>query len=201
MIFAGDLMPGSMHLEADLAEQLGMSRTPVREAALTLQAQGLLQVRPRKGVVIASISPRDMNEIYEILTELEGLSAFRAAEAGADTAGLNAAITAMDTALDANDREAWAKADEAFHAELVRLGDNARITTIVQTYTDQVRHARLVTLHLRPLPTRSNDDHRAVVAAIGRSDGDAARELHRAHRLTARRLLVELLDQYGLKHV
>ena len=58
MIFAGDLMPGSMHLEADLAEQLGMSRTPVREAALTLQAQGLLQVRPRKGVVIASISCR-----------------------------------------------------------------------------------------------------------------------------------------------
>lgn len=201
MIFTGDLMPGSMHLEADLAEQLGMSRTPIREAALTLQAQGLLQVRPRKGVVIASISPRDMNEIYEILTELEGLSAFRAAQAGASTEELNVAITAMNTALDSNNREAWAKADEAFHTELVRLGGNDRITAIVQTYTDQVRHARVVTLHLRPLPTRSNDDHRAVVAAIAASDGDAARELHRAHRLQARRLLVELLDQYGLKHV
>jgi len=80
LIFSGDLVADSNHLETELATRLGMSRTAVREATLILQAQGLLEVQPRKGIKIKAISVQDMAEIYEVLTELECLAAKRAAE-------------------------------------------------------------------------------------------------------------------------
>ena len=83
-IFAGDLAAGSDHLESELAELLEMSRTPVREAVLTLEGQGLLEMRPRKGVRILPLSPGDMAEIYDVLTQLESHVTERAAAAGYD---------------------------------------------------------------------------------------------------------------------
>ena len=82
LIFASELSADSDHLESELALPLGMSRTPVREATLILAAQGLLEIRPRKGVRIKAISVTDMHEIYEVLTQLECLSVSRAANFG-----------------------------------------------------------------------------------------------------------------------
>ena len=78
----------------------------------------------------------------------------------------------MDRAIADSDLDAWADADDRFHAELVRLGGNSRIQTIVGMMSDQVRRARMTTLFMRPLPTKSNEDHRLVYQAI--RDGDAA---------------------------
>ncbi|MEJ6394803.1 GntR family transcriptional regulator [Gymnodinialimonas sp. 2305UL16-5] len=203
-IFSGDLPPGSDHLETELADELGMSRTPVREAVLVLETQGLLTVRPRKGVRILPVSPDDMEEIYEVLTALESLAAGRAAERGysaEDLADLAQAIDAMDTAIAAKDREAWAKADDAFHRELVRLGGNSRSIEIVDRLADQVRRARLVTLNVRPLPVKSNEDHRAVMEAIARGDAEVAVARHTRHRDEARQVLVALLKRLGLRKI
>ena len=133
LIFAGELPPGSDHLESELAEKLGMSRTPVREATLVLESQGLLEVRPRKGVRILALSADDMREIYEVLTELESLAASLAADAHyseQELSRLKSATLEMEASVAANDREGWARADAAFHDELVRLGGNKRIQTI-----------------------------------------------------------------------
>ena len=134
LIFAGELPPGSDHLESELAEKLGMSRTPVREATLVLESQGLLEVRPRKGVRISALSADDMREIYEVLTELESLAASLAADAHyseQELSRLKSATLEMEASVADNDREGWARADAAFHDELVRLGGNKRIQTIV----------------------------------------------------------------------
>ena len=202
MIFAGDLPAGSDHLETELAERLGMSRTPVREAALALAAQGLVELRPRKGLRVLPVSPRDMREIYDVLTELESLAAEDAARAGHDMAALTpltAAIDAMDAALKEGDRIAWAAADDRFHSELVRLGGNSRVQAIAAMMSDQVRRARRVTLFMRPLPVKSNDDHRAVLDAIAGGDPAAARRLHHAHRRHARAMLTDLLERHQLR--
>lgn len=204
MIFAGDLLPGSTYLEAELAELLGMSRTPVREAALRLESQGLLEVRPRHGVRITPISPEDMEEIYEILTEIEGMCAEKAADAGhsqEEVQALEEAMQHMDAALAEENREAWAAADEEFHRALIRLGHNKRAEAIFDLFSDQVRRARAVTLWLRPLPTKSNEAHRAVCDAILRCDAETAGRLHREHRRQARTLLTELLKRHGLRHI
>lgn len=201
LIFDGELAAGSDHLESELADRLGMSRTPVREATLMLAQQGLLEVRPRKGVRIATLSLKDMVEIYAILTELESLAAEEAAEKGysdKDLAALKQSIEAMEEALKREDREAWAIADDAFHTELVRLGGNSRVQSIVSMMSNQVRRARAMTLYIRPLPVKSNEDHRAVFDAIRKGDAAAARQRHHSHRQHAREVLIELLKKHKL---
>jgi DNA-binding GntR family transcriptional regulator len=204
LIFSGQLSAGSDHLESELATRLGMSRTPVREALLRLEAQGLLEVRPRKGVRITPLSPRDMAEIYDVLTELESLAVANAASRGLtndDLMVLDLAINDMDAALVVDQREDWAEADDVFHKELVRLGDNNRLRMLAEMMSDQVRHARLVTLYMRPTPTKSNDDHRQVVDAIRAGDAVTAQRTHRQHRIAAKEILIGLLDRHHLSSV
>ncbi len=204
LIFSGELAAGSDHLETELADRLGMSRTPVREAALLLESQGLLEMRPRKGVRILPVSAEDMREIYDILTELESLAAERAAAVGytrEELSALNAAIHDMDEAIASERLEDWAEADDRFHAELVRLGGNSRVQMIVAMMSDQVRRAKASTLFIRPLPVQSNEDHRAVYRAILRGDPETARRIHRAHRQQAREILTGLLEKHRLKNL
>lgn len=204
LIFSGELGAGSDHLESELAERLGMSRTPVREAALTLAAQGLVEMRPRKGVRILALSPDDMRDIYDVLTELESLSAENAARMGyseAELSALTKAINDMDDALVGEDLEAWAIADDQFHSELVHLGKNSRVQAIAAMMVDQVRRARAMTLQFRPLPLKSNEDHRGVLEAIRAGDAGEARQIHYAHRTHAKDMLLGILEKYRLLHL
>ncbi len=199
LIIENELPAGSSHLESELAEKLGMSRTPVREAALILETLGLLWVRPRHGIQVRPITPGDMNEIYLIVSELEGLAAQLAAERKLDDADLataQKAIDDMDLALEHDNREQWAAADEVFHRELLRLSGSERIAKLVETYNNQVKRIRNYTLHLRPSPVQSNEDHCKLLKAIRRSDAAAARAIHTEHRNRARILLVALLEKY-----
>nr|WP_256368211.1 MULTISPECIES: FCD domain-containing protein [Ruegeria] len=142
-----------------------------------------------------------MREIYDILTELESLAAQRAAEAGYsddELSVLAGSIAKMDQAIDAEDLEAWAEADELFHQELVRLGGNKRVEAIVAMMSDQVRRARATTLFIRPLPVKSNEDHRVVFQAISEGRPDVARERHREHRLQAKTMLCGILEKHRL---
>lgn len=201
-IFAGELAAGSDHLESELASQLSMSRTPVREAVLMLESQGLLELRPRKGVRILPLSPEDMAEIYDVLTELESLAAERAALANYtddELQHLARAISDMDVAIASSDLDAWAEADDRFHEELVRLSGNSRIISIVHMMSDQVRRARSTTLFMRPVPTKSNEDHRKVYQAIRDGDSRTARETHSTHRRDAKKIIVDLLRRHRLR--
>ncbi len=204
LIFTGRLPAGSDHLESELAAQLGMSRTPVREAALTLEAQGLLEMRPRKGVRILPVSVEDMREIYDVLTELESLAAELAAKrnySDPELAALAQSIEDMDRAIESENLEIWAEADERFHKELVRLGGNSRVETIVAMMSDQVRRARSITLYMRPVPIKSNVDHRGVLDAIRKGDAAQARRIHHEHRQSAKAVIIDLLERHRLHRV
>lgn len=204
MIFDGRLQPGSNHFEQDLADRLGMSRTPLREAALTLEAQGLVEVIPRRGVRIKDLSPARMAEIYDVLSVLESHAvervAHRVAEGELDVAALailRESIDQMHRALERDDRAQWALADDVFHSELVRLSGNSHLEDTVARTVDQVRRARILTLHLRPIPTSSTKDHTTVLEAISKGDGARAHREHLAHRQAAKTMLVKLLVQIG----
>lgn len=203
-ILSNALPPGTQMLEQQLADDLGMSRTPVREAAMRLAREGLVEVRPRHGIRVLPVSASDMREIYEILTALESAAAEACARRGlsdADILQLNEAVRDMDRALADDDLEAWAAADEAFHRALTALGGNRRLQDLVDTIWDQAHRARMVTLRLRPKPKGSNDAHRALVAAIVARDGEAARRLHRQHRQESGSLLVDILNHFGLSQL
>ncbi len=191
---------GDARLEREAADEIGVSRTPLREALIRLEKERLVKVRPRRGFVVLPISASDMAEIYEILTALESHAAAKLAarkDADAALARLDAAVDAMDAALRANDLEKWAQADLEFHRALVEEAGNRRLAEIVATVSDQVNRARLATLRLRPKPLRSNTDHRAVLKAIRNGNAEAAYLRHKAHREKASELLVGLLAESG----
>lgn len=195
-ILDGVLASGAMALEGELAASLGVSRTPVRQALVRLADEGLIELRPRHGMRVRPIAAADMAEIYEMLAALEGAAARRCAECGLERKVLDAldgAVAAMDAALAADDLPGWAGADARFHRLLVEASGNRRLAASVAGFSDQVQRARIATLALRPKPTGSNADHRAVVEAIRAGDAGRAETLHRQHRARVGALLVQLL--------
>lgn len=204
LVMDNTLKPSASYLEAELAEMLGMSRTPIREAALQLQSEGFLSIRPRRGITVLPISIEDMQDIYDLLTELEPYAAEKVAREGLSREGyrlLMAHVSAMDAALQGDDLVAWAHADQAFHMDLVRLAGNARLSRIISTIWDQVHRVRMATLTLRPKPERSNKDHRKLVELLEGGEWKAARELHRKHRENGKTMLLNLITHHNLSHL
>jgi DNA-binding GntR family transcriptional regulator len=198
--------PGYQGSEQEIATRLKMSRTPVHEAIIRLQEEGLVRVLPRRGVLVCAISPDDMREIYEAIIVLEGGAAELLAEKPIDirqpiAAELEGANLLMETALGADDLVAWARADERFHQLLIERCDNGRLARMFHTIMDQSHRARMLTLRMRPKPTASVAEHRAIVDAIQRGDAVLARDRAKQHRTAARDQLLPLLSEFGMKHL
>src|SRR3954467_1437813 len=107
--------PGCQGSEQEIASRLGMSRTPVHEAIIRLQEEGLVRVLARRGVVVSPIAPEDMAEIYDVIIALESMAAELLAGLPADersriAAARTAATTSMEEALSRDDMVAWARA-------------------------------------------------------------------------------------------
>jgi len=194
--------PGYRALEQELALELGMSRTPVREALLRLQNEGLVEVIPRHGMRVLPVSADDMRDIYEMLTALEAMAAELAVRRRPSKAQLKPLVDAardMERALKADDLDAWAAADESFHRYLVELSGNRLFIEAAQNCSDRAHRARSVTLRLRPKPTHSTREHMDVVEKIRAGDARAAFETHRAHRERGARELLAILEHYRFK--
>jgi DNA-binding GntR family transcriptional regulator len=195
---------GFQATEQDVAAQLNMSRTPVHEALMRLQQEGLIEVIPRHGMRVLPVSPADMKEIYEVLMSLESTAAELAAARGLSSEELRPleeASEAMDAALKRDDLDAWARADETFHALLLDLCGNRMLKQMVLNIWDRAHRARMVTLRLRPKPVNSTREHRALVKAIRKGDPEAARDVQRTHRERAGTELLGLLQRLGLRQL
>ncbi len=190
--------PGHRALEQSLAQELGMSRTPVREALIRLQKEGLVEVMPRHGMRVLPVSPDDMRDIYELLTAIEPMAAEMVARKNLPERDLKPLIDAsrsMAMALKADDLDAWAAADERYHRLLIALAGNRLMMDTVQALWDRAHRARMVTLRLRPIPENSTKEHIAIVDAIRAGDAPAAARLYRAHRERGSRELLALLEK------
>ena len=196
--------PGYQALEQAVALALGMSRTPVREAMIRLQNDGLVDVVPRHGMRVLPVSPTDMREIYEILTALECMAAeivARRAPTDEELKPLLASTQAMDAALKRYDLDAWAAADERFHAALVELAGNRQLQQTVLNYWDRAHRARMFTLRLRPKPVNSTREHMRMVAQLRAGDVEGIVQGIRAHRARATGELIAIFERYRLQHL
>ncbi len=175
-----------------------MSRTPVHEALIRLQNEGLVRLEPRRGVTVLAVSVDDMQEIYGVVTAVETAAAELLAARRPDDralAPLERAVVDMERALAAEDLVAWSRADERFHRALLELCGNRRLAEVGLRLRDQVRRVRMITLPARPKPVVSTEAHRATFEAIRAGDTDRARELHRAQRIRGSRQMTELLER------
>jgi DNA-binding GntR family transcriptional regulator len=187
-IFDNTYAPGFSALESSLAEELGVSRTPLREALIRLKQEGLVEVIPRHGMRVLPMSARDMAEIYQILSALESSAAEMLAArkpSAKELEPLKVATKQMTDALKKDDLKAWALADERFHLHLIELAGNRLLAQAVSAYWDRAHRARMFTLKLRPKPVNSTKEHAQIVDCIARGDSKAAGDLFRAHRQRA----------------
>lgn len=205
-ILDSDLPPGSHVLEQTLAKELGMSRTPIREALVRLQQEGMLQIVPRHGVRISTLAPSDMRDIYQVLVSLEPtaielLTLRRPTRE--DLATLLTACDNMERALASTppDLRAWAAADELFHTDLALRCGNRRLAAMIMTVWEQAHRARMFTLLLRQVPHRSTAEHRTVVEAILEGDPQNARKLYEAHRRRGGEELMAIIERHGLQRL
>ncbi|MDR5816848.1 MULTISPECIES: GntR family transcriptional regulator [unclassified Caballeronia] len=201
-IIESELTPGSYLLEQELGLMLGFSRTPIREAALRLQGEGLVQIVPRHGIRIVPTSISDIRHIYQVLISLESTAAgLVAAQPDVDLTPLVDACDTMVRALEAGDMLTWAEADEVFHESLVALSGNARLRSIVMNCRDQVHRVRRFTQRVRPhpQPAKSIEEHRAIIEALRCGDAAKASALYRAHRERGWRDQTAVLQQYGIQ--
>lgn len=193
MILSGEAAAGSHLGEAELAESLGISRTPVREALQRLGADGLVDVAPHRGARVASWTREDLEEIFELRSLLEPHAAARAARRGPDPsvlAELRDLCDAMESAAEAGEYGQVAELNGRFHAAVVEASGNRRLPAMLTS----VMHAPLIVGTFRRYDpselTRSMNHHRELVAALTTRDPAWAESVMRAHiRAAAARVI------------
>ncbi|MPW31234.1 FCD domain-containing protein [Agarivorans sp. B2Z047] len=204
LILNNEFKVGTQYLEKVLVERLNISRTPVREACVRLEREGLIEIQPRHGIRVKPISPDDMRDIYEILTALESQAIGTLASKGLSEQQLQRlekATARMAESLQQDNLEAWAEADEEFHHTLLDLTDNQRLKDVVLQFWGQAHRVRFVTLHLRDTPHDSTKDHSEVVQAIRERDPIKAADIHREHRIKGGKAMVALLEKLRLANI
>ncbi|WP_030175464.1 GntR family transcriptional regulator [Spirillospora albida] len=181
MILSGEAAAGSRLGEAELAETLGLSRTPVREALQRLGADGLVEVLPHRGARVVRWSRADLEEIFELRALLEPYAAERAARRRPDAAVL-AELTALCDAMErSGDPAEIARLNSAFHGAVIDASGNRRLPALLTS----VMHAPLIVGTFRRYDAgalaRSMNHHRELVAALTAGDPDWAGSVMRAH--------------------
>lgn len=182
-LVAGELRPGEIYSAPSLAEEFGVSATPVREAMLDLVKDGFVEVVRNKGFRVIEISEADLDQICDIRLLLEVPAAVRAAsvlttEIFDRLAGLASEIT---SSADRGDVISYLDADRRFHVELIATVGNPRLTDLVDRLRRQTRLSGLVNLARTGRLVASADEHHQLLSALRARDTDAAARLMTAH--------------------
>jgi DNA-binding GntR family transcriptional regulator len=194
-IYAHELAPGAWVDEQSLADEFGISRTPMREALKVLASEGLVVLKPRRGCYVAQMSERDLDEIFPVLALLEGRVAEEATRrlASADFARLADIHAELERHAAANDTDHFFEANQAFHNALQELAGNRWLSQLIDDTRKFLKLTRRDSLRLDGRLKQSLAEHRAILAAIkSRDPGAAALQMHN-HILSGRAALSKLL--------
>jgi len=181
LILEGGLAPGAKLNEAALADQLGVSRGPVREAFRALEESGLVRLEKNRGVYVRQIAVEEADEIYELRALLDAFVGRRVAlVADAESLReLRALVARMERASSRNDVDAFLEANLAFHDRLVELAGNGKLLSTYRRLVNELRLFRRTSLAQGGALPTSAREHRQIVEHIAARDAEgAARALH-----------------------
>ncbi len=190
-IVSNELPPGTRMVESHLADDLGVSRNPVRESIRMLEAAGFVHVLPRRGAVVAQLSSTQALELFQVRSELEGLAARLAARNASTTelTRLEKLLAEGARAVTRPEPKKLSELNARFHALVADLSGNSTLSQL----TSQLRD-RLEWVFIRTASTRAEEswnEHRLLVAAILNRDEDTAESLARGHIAEARHAFEE----------
>ncbi len=195
--------PGSLIDDAREAKLLGISRTPVREALLLLQAEGFVEFMPRRGVRVVPITRKDISEVLYILSVLEvaAVELITASEPDADRLlPLTEACEAMDRALEGDDPDEWLEADELFHRSLLSLSGNRHLAETGIRFREKIKRGHFVVSRLFPRSRRvqSTAVHKRLIDLLLTGSPEEAVAAHRAQRQDGEREIIATLRRAKL---
>ncbi len=194
-IATGAFAPG-MHLdETELAQRFGVSRTPLREALIQLSSMGIVVLRPRRGALVAEITPQRLLEMFEVMAELEAMCGRLAARrmAAADHALLMRAHKACEVACRAEDPDAYYHENEQFHYAIYAGSHSGFLIEQTTAMHRRLRPYRRLQLRVRNRLATSFSEHNGVVEALIAGDAEAASERLRQHILVQGERFTDLL--------
>ncbi len=194
-IFSGLLKPGDQLEEADLAARFGVSRTPIREAIRSLVDCGLLETRPRKGAMVRVLTAKELNDLFEVAAELEGM-ACRLASDLLTLSGKKDIETGLEmcrVAAEAEDIPAYAQANLAFHAAIHKASGNAWLVDQLDQIQARINVYRLMPYEVVGRLEKSLAEHREISDAIFAKNGALANTLMRDHMMLQGARLPSLL--------
>ncbi|KAA3638212.1 MAG: GntR family transcriptional regulator [Armatimonadetes bacterium] len=191
-ILNGTLFPGERLVEDRLAQELNVSRHPVREALRTLQLEGFVDIEPRRGATVSRVSTEEASELFEVLSALDGLAARSAAtspetgEIAEIDAVLASATTILEgsTSLSPTDLADLADLNRRFHILVTQAGRNRQLLDTITPLRERIQWIQAAVNRRRP--ELSWSEHRSIRDAIVRGDADNAESLARFHIEAAR---------------
>lgn len=195
-ILTGALKPGEKVAEPDLAERFGISRTPIREAFRQLESEGYLTVIPRKGAVVTSFSPKDVEEFYAIKSILEGYAARRACEKLSSKEleklkGINDRLRQLATD---GDIRHFFRIHNDFHDLFIRAADNDKLYELVGNLVRKFQRLRYASLSLPGRMAISVEEHDKIIEAFRNRNADMAETLVRKNAEYGGKVLMQETD-------
>ncbi len=182
-ILRGELKPGERLMEIQLANKLGVSRTPIREAIRKLELEGLVLMIPRRGAEVAEITEKSLRDVLEVRDALEVLSVELACEriTEEDIQALKEAAKAFELALQGGDVTEYAEADVKFHDIIYHATDNQKLIQLLYNLREQMYRYRVEYLKRREVHPILLEEHEYIIECIEKKDKEAARLAIRTH--------------------
>lgn len=198
-ILRGTLQPGERLMEIHLAQKLGVSRTPVREAIRMLELDGLVTMIPRKGAVVAEITVSDLEDVLEVRAALEELAVRKACQNMNDEQmrALEKAEDRFVRSLRKTDLIACAQADVEFHEIISDATGNQRLIQILNNIREQIYRYRLENLKDKKSHANLVEEHAAIRQALRERSESKAQEAVRVHIEHQKESIIESLKQKG----
>ena len=193
-IFSHELKPGAWIDEQAIAEQYGISRTPLREALKVLASEGLVTLKPRRGCYVTEISERDLDEIFSVMALLEGQCARDATGKAAETdlAQFRKLHDALEAAADRSDINGFFEANQAFHHAVQRVADNHWLQHVIEDLRKVIKLPRHHSLFSDGRLEQSLAEHRDILKAMLARDPAAAEAAMRTHIHSGRKALARI---------
>lgn len=182
-ILKGELKPGERLMEIALAEKLGVSRTPIREAIRKLELEGLVIMIPRRGAQVANITESDLNDVLEVRIGLENMAIDKACSlmSEKDLEELCQAGKHFEKIMEEGDLTKLAEADVEFHEIIYRSSSNKRLMQLLNNLREQIYRYRMEYLKDEPTRILLVNEHREIYEAIKSKDAQRAKEVTFKH--------------------
>ncbi|MBR6472918.1 MAG: GntR family transcriptional regulator [Firmicutes bacterium] len=182
-IMVGEIAPGTRMMEVDLADEMGVSRTPVREAIRKLEKEGLVTIEPRRGAYASDISAKEMEDVLEVRQDLEGMAAGLAAQKidEEDKDQLIRITEEYRKAVESGDVSEIIKKDEEFHKYIVGLSENKTLIKMVSQVQELALRFRYIYYEDFSRFKNQPMEHQEIVEAIVSGDANSARRHAEVH--------------------